>query len=1065
MSKKQWLVLLMLFLLYLLLGASMFYHIESPLEVKHVHEARLKRIEIHSLLNEHYRSSGGHDQHEILEKLTKYCGKSVHNYSEGETDPLKWDFYNSFYFAYTVVSTIGYGNLAPTNPTGRVLMIFYALIGIPINGILLSQLGEFFSETFVSAVRRYKAYKKNRNEYSKSSLNSLEKQRFSLAVQILTYLIPGFVMFIFFPAFLFSYYEHWSYDEAVYYAFVTLTTIGFGDYVAGQDNEKGNDILFGVYKIFLIVWISFGLGYIVMIMTFIGRGMTSKKVARLEHKLALKLKHTQSKIWNEFNEDINYLRRVFNELQFSKVKRVYVDEYDYDTPTLKFPRSISFPNLRELVYGGLDVQIPPQPRRRANSEVVPMEESHVARVVSETDLQRIDKNATFATHAMVQPAELLARLVNILGYIPPPPDDDEALPPDSNIGVGSGVTGGGIQGFSEKEILASEAPPWNSEKETAWKLGGDTPKSYRSRAHSEVRLDRPELFVHPSGSEWTWSDPAASTKIKEIMRARKSMPSNAKEAASKTRFLSRAGLGLPKMKLPRWISAKKPDQLVDPDTDPVDAVLAAASNQPPQMPDGPRRRNSYFGTHFTHTGASSLLEETSVADFLRALTALHTRVGGVPDDLVAAAAATRKTATPQRKLGTASLTPPKLPSLVALFSPPGAPLGHSQSQQNTVTGVVGKVAQAGRRFSLRTAENSSNTTPLYQRRLTQGAPPILPSRPRRFSLRQVTSSVTPQQYSSNPGQQLDGASSPPAYSSGHFVLDNPKGHLATMRLPGTDSLAVMGPRTGRRFSLRPAQIGVPPAPSNASIGQPVKPVAPRWRAGMLQRQIVQQNARRKVQRAFSLSDVHSDERERNIGISPLALHDNARTITSVQGQRLATSTAGKTVTIVSPGLSRTRNSEPRGSSEAFQQGSGRFGRYNSDIESVSSKSSSQSSRSLDRELAKTSDASLVSSRKSSFGAGNAMEDDEWDFPPTNEEGDVGKPSSNDRILKALLGESRRTSSGSSRDEEVASATTQSSTVSTETLSSVPSFRLVVSQHGDQEEKKSDEVRIDVPEDS
>lgn len=47
------------------------------------------------------------DQHEILKKLTQYCGKSVYNYSDNEIEPLKWDFYNSFYFAYTVVSTIG----------------------------------------------------------------------------------------------------------------------------------------------------------------------------------------------------------------------------------------------------------------------------------------------------------------------------------------------------------------------------------------------------------------------------------------------------------------------------------------------------------------------------------------------------------------------------------------------------------------------------------------------------------------------------------------------------------------------------------------------------------------------------------------------------------------------------------------------------------------------------------------------------------------------------------------------------------------------------------------------
>lgn len=54
MSKKQWLVLLMLFLTYLLLGASIFYHIESRLEIKRIEEAKRERIEING---EHSRSS------------------------------------------------------------------------------------------------------------------------------------------------------------------------------------------------------------------------------------------------------------------------------------------------------------------------------------------------------------------------------------------------------------------------------------------------------------------------------------------------------------------------------------------------------------------------------------------------------------------------------------------------------------------------------------------------------------------------------------------------------------------------------------------------------------------------------------------------------------------------------------------------------------------------------------------------------------------------------------------------------------------------------------------------
>ena len=48
-----------------------------------------------------------------------------------------------------------------------------------------------------------------------------------------------------------------------------------------------------MYKVMLLVWIVFGLGYLVMILGFITSAMRSKKVARLERKLANNIKHTQ----------------------------------------------------------------------------------------------------------------------------------------------------------------------------------------------------------------------------------------------------------------------------------------------------------------------------------------------------------------------------------------------------------------------------------------------------------------------------------------------------------------------------------------------------------------------------------------------------------------------------------------------------------------------------------------------------------------------------------------------------------------------------------------------------
>lgn len=57
--------------------------------------------------------------------------------------------------------------------------------------------------------------------------------------QIILYFVPGFTFFIVLPSIIIMMYEDWPYDVAVYYAFVSLTTIGFGDYVAGE-LSRGN---------------------------------------------------------------------------------------------------------------------------------------------------------------------------------------------------------------------------------------------------------------------------------------------------------------------------------------------------------------------------------------------------------------------------------------------------------------------------------------------------------------------------------------------------------------------------------------------------------------------------------------------------------------------------------------------------------------------------------------------------------------------------------------------------------------------------------------------------------
>ncbi|XP_068631489.1 uncharacterized protein Ork1 [Battus philenor] len=491
MSKKQLACMLALHIVYLLVGASIFYHIESPVEVAQRAEEKLERLEIQNLLYENYIPNDPEKQDSILRKLSDYCGKSMFNYTtEDEEPPFKWDFYHSFFFSYTVVSTIGYGNLAPTTHLSRILMIFYGLFGIPINGILLANLGEYFGLQLISTYRKYKKRNEKRADNLDYFFNNL-----GMLGQIMLYLIPGFLFFIFLPACIFVVFEGWDYVAAVYYAFVTLTTIGFGDLVAGTINNGFKYGFFFTYQIFLIVWITFGLGYIVMLLGFITSGMRSERIHRLEQKLAYQLKSTQSKIFQGFTKDMANIRKIINEANLLKLKPVYVETI----PQLH--RSASCP----ILTFDVEPRGPIIKRKRANSENIALSARDMLRIQSDTDLLGIDKEKTFTASAIVKPAELLARVVNVLGGFETQKER-------------------GINIFDDDHILATEKPPLFS-------IGTDiissSPK--RTRALSVAVPNYRKESVSKLDHDFTWTNGDTAEKYRReanIRSGKLSLPDN-----------------------------------------------------------------------------------------------------------------------------------------------------------------------------------------------------------------------------------------------------------------------------------------------------------------------------------------------------------------------------------------------------------------------------------------------------------------------------------------------------------------------------------------------------------
>ena len=153
----------------------------------------------------------------------------------------------------------GYGTIAPVTSAGQTLFVFYALIGIPITIIYLDTLGEILSKVmdlFLAPVKR--------------KFQGKEKTVVSVVIQIVAVIlamIPGVVLFILFPALIYNSIEPWSYGEAVYFCFVTLTTVGFGDIVPAKDTGLLETYILVIYEIGSAIWIWMGLAFVALMIS------------------------------------------------------------------------------------------------------------------------------------------------------------------------------------------------------------------------------------------------------------------------------------------------------------------------------------------------------------------------------------------------------------------------------------------------------------------------------------------------------------------------------------------------------------------------------------------------------------------------------------------------------------------------------------------------------------------------------------------------------------------------------------------------------------------------------
>ncbi|XP_019640786.1 PREDICTED: potassium channel subfamily K member 2-like [Branchiostoma belcheri] len=261
MRWKTLLPLFFVFIAFLFFGAWIFKTLE---ETYHVPGIRIEHDLEAVIVAIARRVNSSVSEDEVLAYIEAARTGRFPMSQNGTTTAYHMDYFDAWFFCITFITTIGYGFITPHTVGGKLFCIVYAFLGIPVTLIMLTAIGRKLGDT--NRWVEKKVQKKLPNYPGRIR-----------AVTLLIVVVTSVGIFFFVPAIIFTIVEGWNFLDSLYYCFITLSTVGFGDFVSSVHHESSSYFGFVLYKVILFLWIMVGLSIVAAVFDLIQEALRGLK--------------------------------------------------------------------------------------------------------------------------------------------------------------------------------------------------------------------------------------------------------------------------------------------------------------------------------------------------------------------------------------------------------------------------------------------------------------------------------------------------------------------------------------------------------------------------------------------------------------------------------------------------------------------------------------------------------------------------------------------------------------------------------------------------------------------